>query len=584
MTDQKIENLLNLSLSVEQREREKSDMLETGFDVESQTWELIFRYNGDISELETFAQVTRLYGNYGIARLKETDIARMSSLPQVEYIENPKQLYYSTLAGKRASCIIPLQQQSSSAGQSGLGQGEALFGEGVIMAICDSGIDYASPAFRHSDGTTRILQLWDQTIEGNPPTGYGIGSVYDSAVINEALQQETMEERYRIVPSRDSRYHGTAVAGICCGSGINEQTTGIATKSDIIVVKLGSNSKGFAPNTTSLMQAVDFCVKKAIEYGRPMVINISIGNNYGSHDGTSIVETFLSRIVQSTRIVICVGAGNEGAGRGHAGGVMRQGERVIEEIAISTREQSISIQIWKNYTDNISVLLRSPDGQQIAIPQQIGTWQFQVNETDVLIYYGEPSPYSPYQEILIEMVPREEYVEAGIWQFELNAVRVVEGRYDMWLPVQEVIGSQTGFLTPEVRTTLTTPSTAAGVITVGAYQWNNESYADFSGRGYTRQTNQIKPDLVAPGVNVVTLGPNNSMQTVSGTSFATPFVSGACALMMEWGIVRGNDPYLYGEKVRAYLHKGARELPGFTQFPNQQVGFGALCLKDSLPL
>ena len=153
----------------------------------------------------------------------------------------------------------------------------------------------------------------------------------------------------------------------------------------------------------------------------------------------------------------------------------------------------------------------------------------------------------------------------------------------MWLPSQRT-SLDTRFLKPSVSTTLTVPSTSSRVITVGAYDAYNFSYADFSGRGYTRATNMIKPDIVAPGVNIQCIAPGDILVERTGTSFATPFVAGGAALMVEWGIVRGNDPYLYGEKVKAYMIRGAKRLPGYNEYPNPQLGWGALCVADSLPL
>ena len=200
-----------------------------------------------------------------------------------------------------------------------------------------------------------------------------------------------------------------------------------------------------------------------------------------------------------------------------------------------------------------------------------------------MIYYGEPSPYNRYQEIFIEFVPRQTYVDEGVWKIRLTPVRIVGGRYDMWLS-SERTSANTRFLRPDVYTTLTVPSTASSVITVGAYDAYNFSYADFSGRGYTRATNQIKPDIVAPGVNISCIAPGGGMVQRTGTSFATPFVTGSAALMMELGIIQGNDLFLYGEKVKAYMIRGARRLAGYENYPNPLLGYGALCLEDSLPI
>ena len=205
-----------------------------------------------------------------------------------------------------------------------------------------------------------------------------------------------------------------------------------------------------------------------------------------------------------------------------------------------------------------------------------------IGKNRLLIYVGEPAPYSLYQEIYIEIIPLEEYIEEGIWDIIIASGRIIDGRFDMWLSGDRISNS-TRFVRPVAETTLTIPSTSSKAISVGAYDPLNFSYADFSGRGFTRQTNQIKPDIVAPGVNIVAAIPGGGTARKTGTSFATPFVTGSTALMMEWGIINGNDKYLYGEKVKAYLTKGARRFRGFDTWPNPQMGWGALCLKDSLP-
>ena len=196
---------------------------------------------------------------------------------------------------------------------------------------------------------------------------------------------------------------------------------------------------------------------------------------------------------------------------------------------------------------------------------------------------GEPAPYSLYQEIYIEFITRGEYLEEGVWNFNIIPRRIIDGRYDMWLSGDRISNS-TRFVRPVAETTLTIPSTSNKAISVGAYDALNFSYADFSGRGFTRVTNQIKPDIVAPGVNILVATQGGGRERRTGTSFATPFVTGSAVLMMEWGIVMGNDRYLYGEKIKAYFIKGARRLRGYDIWPNPQLGWGALCLEDSLPL
>lgn len=265
--------------------------------------------------------------------------------------------------------------------------------------------------------------------------------------------------------------------------------------------------------------------------------------------------------------------------------MLTDSEEEVVSFAIQSRQPDLSIQIWKEYEDAVDISLISPSGMRVGpIKNILGPQRFVVGNTEILLYYGEPNPFSTAQEIYLSFLPRGDYLDSGIWRIVLTPTHIVQGQYEMWMPGQQVLNRGTGFLRPTADTTLTIPSTAAGVITVGAYDALTFAYADFSGRGYTRVTNQIKPDIVAPGVDVTTVQPGGIYAPMTGTSFAAPFATGGAALLMEWGIVRGNDPYLYGEKVKAYFRRGARELPEFSEYPNPYVGYGSLCLKDSFPM
>lgn len=467
----------------------------------------------------------------------------------------------------------------------------SLQGKGVLTAIVDSGIDYASNDFRNADGTTRIRALWDQTIPGNPPEGYYIGTEYTEEQINEALRQTDRAGRERIVPSRDISGHGTAVAGVAAGNGAGSpgrQYAGVAPESELLVVKLGSPRQDGFPRTTELMQGVDYVIRKALEYQMPVAVNISFGNTYGSHDGMSLLERFLDDISNYWKSVICVGSGNEGTSAGHTSGILTENVEEEVQLGVQMNEPTVNVQIWKSYVDQVDVSLVSPSGIRVGPIQEIlGPQRFVLGGTEILLYYGEPSPYSVRQEIFIDFLPRQSYIDSGVWRIILTPRRIVTGEFEMWLPSQSALNIGTAFLFPRSDTTLTIPSTASRVITVGAYNALTFGYADFSGRGPARVYEGIsssKPDIAAPGVRVTTVAAGGGYAEFSGTSFATPFVTGSAALLMEWGIVNGNDPYLYGEKVKAYMRRGAKELPGFTEWPNNQLGWGALCVRDSLPV
>ena len=461
-------------------------------------------------------------------------------------------------------------------------------------------------------GRSRIHYLWDQTLRAEvvnanlmqapegpweeyagkaaPPSGFSTGVEFDRERIDAALRTANPE---LLVPSFDTSGHGTAVAAIAsAGGNLSEgRYQGVAPESGLIVVKLGSPRPDSFPRTTELMRALAYMVRKAVSMGMPLAINLSFGNTYGSHDGTSLLERFLDNVAEIGRTVICVGSGNEGAAGGHVSGklpVRGRAEGGIvnlpvkrAELNVGSYQSSVSVQLWKEYVDQFRVTLISPAGIREEIDTlRTGMQTLLMEQTQILLYIGEPAPYSVNQEIYFDFLPSGSYVNSGIWTFEMTPVHTVSGNYDFYLPSSNVLNEATRFFSPTPDKTMTIPSTASKVITVGAYSTVYESYADFSGRGYPMQSIQgertgqgtVKPDIAAPGVNITTIGPGNSFVQVSGTSFAAPFATGSAALMMEWGIVRGNDPYLYGEKVKAYLRRGAKPIRGEREYPNEKVG------------
>lgn len=650
--NQKLENLLNLALDATDEEREKSGILGTGYDTEEDTWELIVKFHGSAAEIRNFlgeaGDFEELYGFYGIARVPTGLVDAFSALEMIEYVEKPKRLYFADIQANRVSCITQLQTTTNAAGFEQL----YLSGAGVLVAVIDSGIDYTHPDFRNDDGTTRIVELWDQTVsqEMTPrgiatdstmsinaatnvsitsnvtPSGTisSVGTVFTSSQINEALRSmggdiratvvstEQRNRAYEIVPSRDITGHGTAVAGIAAGNGraSGRLYLGVATHSELLVVKLGTPGVNTFPRTTELMRAINFCVRRAVELSRPIAINLSFGNTYGSHIGDSLLETYIDTVSGIGRNVICIGTGNEGAAGGHTGGVLREGQNVLIELAVAEQESTLSVQLWKGYEDTFSVRITAPSGETLLLPEQQGAlvsgvlnpgaWEFVLDQTKLLVLIGRPTPYSESQEVFIDMIPvggqnnsleteatgESSYVASGIWTIELIPERIVTGLYRLYLPSENVLNRGTRFRSSTPEFTLTIPSTAGEGIAVAAYNSIYDSYADFSGRGSSDGSvalNAWKPDLAAPGVDVMSTNAGGGYETYTGTSFATPFVTGGAALLMEWGIVKGNDSFLYGQKVKAYLKRGARQLPGLDT-PNPLTGWGALCVSDSLPI
>lgn len=581
---QKVENILNLALEATPEERARSGELDVGYDPEEREWELIVKYSGSLESVRRIASsVTELMNGYAVIVIREDRIDELAGLPEVDFIEKPKSLYFQADVGRQVSCIDTVQRAPYD-----------LSGRGILVGIVDSGIDYENPDFRNEDGSTRIVSLWDQSMPGNPPAGYAAGSEFTREDINAALEKNTSGGFPGLstgaVLSRDMSGHGTAVAGIAVGNGRGSEGRmyrGAAPEAELIIVKMGTPRPEGFPRTTELMMGVDYVIRKALELRKPVAVNISFGNTYGSHDGTSLVERFLNDISDTWKNVICIGSGNEGTTAGHAAGRAGDEEEVIQELAVQEREPALNVQIWKSYVDEMDISIVSPSGERVGPFREIlGPQRFMLGSTELLIYYGEPKPYSVRQEIYISFIPQQSYVDSGVWQIILTPRRIVDGAYQMWLPAQAALNVGTAFLTPDSTTTLTIPSTASLALTVAAYDARIFSYADFSGRGPAavyEGSNVQKPDLAAPGVLVNAPVPGGGYRAFSGTSFAAPFVTGSAALLMEWGIVQGNDPYLYGEKVKAYLRRGARELPGYIEWPNSLLGYGALCVRESLP-
>ena len=579
MPDQKLDNLLNLALDATEEEREKSRNLNVGYEKQTRKWEIIVKYSEMGDSVEALLggsgiSVVPLLGGYAIVTLPESMLEEYSRRPQIEFIEKPTRLYFEDLFSKEASCITQVQRDEPGNLQ--------LTGRGVLIGIVDSGVDYRHPAFLTADGKSRILRLWDQSIPGNPPEGYATGTEYTNEEINEALSLSVQEGR-RLVPSEDGSGHGTAVLGVAAGSDFSRGAVnrGVAYESDLLVVKMGIPRQDSFPRTTELMQGVDYLVRQAIRLGRPIALNLSFGNNYGSHRGDSLLETYLDNVSGMGKNVICVGMGNNGNDALHTGGKLSPGEIQEIELGVGAFEPTLNVQLWKNYEDEMEIYLEHPAGERVGpLFETLGAQRWQAGNTELLIYYGKPAPYHVTQEIYVDFLPQDEktpYVDSGVWKTILAARNIKNGEYFLWLPGGKTLNPGTAFYLPRPQGTLTIPATARRVISVGAYDARQNTYADFSGRPYP------KPDLVAPGVDIYAPRSGGGYASFTGTSFSTPFVTGAAALLMEWGITRRKDPYLYGEKLKAYLRRGAKALQRSEKLPNDLIGWGRLCLESSLP-
>lgn len=565
----KLSTELNLALQIPYDERIKAMDLNVGYNDSFNIWELIIRYTGNIDEISRDIGFTykELLNGYAIIEIRQELIEALTNNSDIIFIEKPKKVYteninLSSIGGERRygyiegfveSCMEFSRQDNIS-----------LLGSGVLAAVIDSGIDITHPDFINKDGNTKIINLWDQSLADEAFDGIYTRDDINSYLINDGM----------VINSFDTSGHGTAVSGVIAAC---------VPQADLLIIKLNPDAADAYPRTTSLMLAIDYAVRYARDNRLPLVINLSFGNNYGGHDGNSILEDYIDSLVNSTKLSIVTGTGNDGATARHTERIVEQGDIEYIEIIVPEYTSGINVQIWHSYSDDIEISLFTPDGDMIGpFNRYQEVMSYNLGAMDIQVINGYPTPINQNQEIYIALIPKEAYIYEGIWTVMLRGKNITNGTVNIWLPVAASTSTDIRFLRPVADVSLTIPSSANGAISVGAYNQNTFTYAAFSGRGYT-VNGLVKPDISAPGVNIDVPVPNFGYTYVSGTSFAAPFVTSACVMLMQWGIIQGNDPYLYGEKIKAYLIKGARRLPGYEKWPNESLGYGALCVADSIP-
>ena len=333
------------------------------------------------------------------------------------------------------------------------------------------------------------------------------------------------------------------------------------------------------------MMAVDFAVRFANSRSLPLSINISYGSNDGSHTGSSLLELFMEQVSLYGKNVICAATGNEGLTRRHASLNTISNQNTYDksiDFTIAPGERSLYLEIWQAFADDFSYELFAPSGlESFVFPAVPGIYAYMIADTTIYLTINNPTPYQPFRQYFLSFSSNTTFITSGTWALHIASIptgKIVNGRLQFWLPSKEATNSATGFLSPSSDMTFTIPSTASSVISVSGYDSSLDVFAPFSGQGFSNNRN-TKPDLCAPAVNILSAAPGDGYTIRTGTSMAAPFVTGAAALLMQYGIVNGNDPFLYGEKVKAYLWKSARPLPAFSEYPNEKAGWGALCLK-----
>ncbi len=489
------------------------------------------------------------------------------------YHRYPSILTLTSIASLEKSGIITVQRNPYL----------SLYGRGVMIGIIDTGIDYQHPAFRYMDNTSRIFSIWDQTIQdGEAPDGFTFGSEYNKETINLALRSQNP---LSIVPSVDTNGHGTGVSSIIAGNPNTQYGfSGIVPEAELVVVKLKEAKNNlrrlhFIPEDATCYQESDimlgmrYVLSIAQSLRKPLAICIALGTSQSGHSGQGALSSYVDYVSQLSQRGIAVSAGNEGnTDRHYYQNVLNTPYTTDFELNVGNNDKLFSMEIWPYAPSRLTIEVISPTGESTPIIYpRLGIcnrFSFVFNQSAIWINNVNFEEETGDQLILI----RFENPVPGIWQFRVQNLENEAFSFHAWLPSGNLISNETFFLEPNPDTTITSPGNAVHALTVTAYNHINDSILIESSRGYTR-TNQIKPDIAAPGFEIPCAAPDNKYAVLTGTGAAAAHATGILAMVLEWAVVRGNYTSITGNDINRLIMRGAYRDPTLT-FPNQIWGYG----------
>jgi subtilisin family serine protease len=463
-----------------------------------------------------------------------------------------------------------------------------LRGQGVLIGVIDTGIDYTHPAFRNEDGTSKIFSIWDQSIESENamPEGFEYGTEYTKNQINEALASDNP---YSIVASVDEDGHGTFMAGIAAGNRSEENKfSGVVPDAELLVVKLKPSKKYIRdfwriPEETvcfqknDLIQGIKYLVDKAEKEKKPISLLIGIGTSQGAHDEKGALSRYLSILATYSGVGVTLACGNEG-NRGHhySAHISNGVEYDSVELKVGSNVSGFSMEFWGRTPNAFSIDILSPTGETVPrIPARLSESReirLLLEETIINIDYQLVESQSGDQLILVRFLKPTE----GIWRFRVYPSSNLNLDYHIWLPIHQFIGPDTFFTKPDINYTITSPANVNVPIVVTAYDYNNNSIYNNSSRGFTR-TETIAPTIAAPGVNMVGPTLKNAYRVSSGTSIAAAHTAGIVAMFLEWGILRENYKSLSTVEIKNLLIRGAKR-ESTIAYPDKEWGYGIIDL------
>ena len=476
-------------------------------------------------------------------------------------------------------------------------------GAGVIVGFVDTGINYTDSLFRNVDGSTRIIGIWDQTnnsdnsnnIENETVKPFSAfsalyGTQYTAEEINLALNSDNPAS---IVPTRDENGHGTFLASIAAGNRDERAGfSGAAPQASIAMVKLKPAKQYLrdfylirdgaeAYQENDIMMGVSYLYFLARKYSMPLVVCIPLGTNIGSHMGMSRLGQYLNQVSLSNGSAVITAAGNETGARHHFRAVMDAStDEVTAELRVGEREAGFSMELWAENMGVYTVGFISPTGEvarEISVPLRgENTVSFLLEQTQITVYTQIADVSAGSQFIFM----RFETPMSGIWRILIRNSLDIRETFHLWLPIRGFITDETYFLRPDPDTIITDPGNARYPITVTAYDHTKNSIYIHASRGYSL-SGRIKPDLAAPGVNILGASVSGRRLTrMSGTSVSAAHLAGAAAILLNWGVLNANYPYLNTPVLKSIFVRGAQRNPALT-YPNREFGYGTLDLYEA---